>query len=145
VFQCLHKLFFSRSEDPIVISEIPNIESVVSHSVVNGNEDEKDDIENDSLANETLKVTGNYSKVTGNHSKVISNSVKSTFVSGGDNMSYDDLEGTLKNTQNEQLELGSTFSLSSSFSRHGLSRFSDVFTLASKGLSSTGMSYKSEE
>jgi hypothetical protein len=137
VLQCLYKLFFSRSEDPFVISEIPNIESVLSQSVVIDNEEEGD-FEDDSTINKT-------SKVAVIDSADIGNSVTNRSISVGDNMSSnDDLEGTSSDTQDEQQQMGSIFSLSSSNSRHS-SRFSDVFTLASKGISSTGMSYKTEE
>jgi hypothetical protein len=144
VLQCLRKLFFSRSEDPLVISQIPNIESVLSHSIAapefGTNEEEvASNFEDDLPAHERT------SKVPENDSEFIGNSVISRSMwSGNDIMSNDDLEGTSADVQDEQQQMGSIFSLSSSISRHS-SRFSDVFTLASKGISSTGMSYKTEE
>jgi hypothetical protein len=131
VLQCLRKLFLSRSQDPFVISQMPNIESRLSHGIDVGNEHEESFEDHACVTKPCEEVPGTYAENSGGLENNRS-------LSGGDNMSDNNTSGT----QDEQ-QMGSIFSFSS-ISGHS-SRLSDMLSFASRGISSTGMSNKTEE
>lgn len=104
VLQCLRKLLFSRSEDPIVISQMPNIESRLSRGIGFGRENEDSFEDNASVTKPCKEVPGTDAENSGGLES-------SGSLSGGDNMSDNNLEEA-SSTQNEQ-QMGSIFSLSS--------------------------------